>query len=70
MLIIEDPTVTVTCRTAIKVLFLYFILCLTVMLDSLFDIHVYPFSLIVHVKIYIQKFPKNTSICLTGTKLK
>jgi hypothetical protein len=28
MLNIEDPTVTVKCRTAIKVLFLYFNLCL------------------------------------------
>ena len=35
MLIVEDPTVTVKCRTAIKVLFLYFNLCLSVMLNSL-----------------------------------
>ena len=35
MLIIEDPTVTVKCRTAITTLFLYFKLCLSVMLDSL-----------------------------------
>jgi hypothetical protein len=35
MLIVEYPTVTVTCRTAIKALFLYFNLCLSVMLDSL-----------------------------------
>ena len=34
MLIIESPTVTMKCRTAIKALFLYFNLCLSVMLDS------------------------------------
>jgi hypothetical protein len=34
LLIVEDPTVTVNC-TAIKVLFLYFNLCLSVILDSL-----------------------------------
>jgi len=33
--IIEDSTDTVKCRTAIKALFLYFNLCLSVMLDSL-----------------------------------
>ena len=27
LVIVEDPTVTVRCRTAIKVLFLYLILC-------------------------------------------
>jgi hypothetical protein len=35
ILIVIDPTVTVKCRTAIKALFLYFNLCLSVMLDSL-----------------------------------
>jgi len=35
MLFVEDPAVTVKCRTAIKVLFLYFNLRLRVMLDSL-----------------------------------
>jgi E3 ubiquitin-protein ligase RNF38/44 len=35
MLIIEDPTMTVKCRTAIKVLFLYFNLCLGGKLNSL-----------------------------------
>jgi hypothetical protein len=35
MLIIEDLTVTVKCRTAITPLFLYFNLCLNVILDSL-----------------------------------
>ena len=34
MLIIEDPTGTVICRTAIKVLFLYIKVCLHVKLDS------------------------------------
>jgi hypothetical protein len=34
-LILEDPTVTVKSRTAIKALFLYFDLCLNVILDSL-----------------------------------
>jgi hypothetical protein len=35
MLLIEDPTMTVKHRTAIKTLFLYFNLCLCVKLDSL-----------------------------------
>jgi hypothetical protein len=35
MLLIEDPTVTVKCRIAIKALFLYFNLCLSVNLDNL-----------------------------------
>ena len=35
ILIGEDPTVTVKCRTAIKVMCLYLILCLSVMLDHL-----------------------------------
>ena len=34
-LIVEDPTVTVTCRTATKVPFLYLNLCLRVMFNSL-----------------------------------
>jgi hypothetical protein len=34
-LIVEDPTVTVKCRTAIKVMFIYFNLCVSVMLNSL-----------------------------------
>ena len=34
MSIIEDPTVTVKCRAAIQVLFLYFNLCLCVKLDN------------------------------------
>ena len=34
ILIVEDPTVTVKCRTTIKVLFIYFNWCLSVMLDS------------------------------------
>jgi len=36
MLIIEYPNVTVKCRTVIKVFFLYFNLCGSVILDSLF----------------------------------
>ena len=35
ILIVEDSTVTVKCRTAIKALFLYFNSCLSVMFDSL-----------------------------------
>ena len=35
ILIVEDPTVTVKCRTAIKVMFIYFNLCVSVMLNSL-----------------------------------
>ena len=35
LLIVEEPTVTMKCRTAIKVMFLYLILCPSVMLDSL-----------------------------------
>jgi hypothetical protein len=35
MVIVEDHTVTVKCRTAIKGLFLYFSLCISVILDSL-----------------------------------
>ena len=35
VLIVEDPTVTIKCRTAIKILFLYFNLCLSVKFDSL-----------------------------------
>ena len=35
MLIVEDPTVTVKCRTAIQVLFLYFNLCLSIKMNSL-----------------------------------
>jgi hypothetical protein len=33
--VVEDPTVTVKCRTEIKVLILYFNLCLSVMLDPM-----------------------------------
>ena len=33
--LVEDPTVTVRCRIAIKAMFLYFNLCPCVMLDSL-----------------------------------
>ena len=32
--VVEDPIVTVKCRTAIKVLFLYIKMCLRVMLNS------------------------------------
>ena len=39
MIIIEDPTLTVKCRTAIKVMFFYFKLCLSVMLASLIFIY-------------------------------
>ena len=48
MLIIEEPTVTVKCRSAIKALFLYVNLCLlvSVMLDSNVHLHPYPFLLI------------------------
>jgi hypothetical protein len=35
MLIVEDATVTLKCRTVIKALLLYFNLCLSVMLDNL-----------------------------------
>jgi len=35
MQIVEDPNVTVKCRIAIKVLSLFFNLCLSVTLDSL-----------------------------------
>ena len=35
VLIIEDPTVTVKCRTAIKVMFLYINSCLSIMIDRL-----------------------------------
>ena len=35
MLIVEDPTVTVNCRTAINALFLYLNVCLSIMFDSL-----------------------------------
>ena len=46
ILIVEDSTVTVKCRTAIKVLLLYINLCLCVMLDSLsYWIHPYHFLL-------------------------
>jgi hypothetical protein len=34
MLIIEDPTMTVECRTAIKEIFLYFNVCPSVKLES------------------------------------
>jgi hypothetical protein len=34
-LIVEDPSVTVKCRTAIKVLYRYFNVCLRVILDNL-----------------------------------
>jgi hypothetical protein len=39
MLIVEYPTVTMNCRTAIKALFLYFNLCLSVMFESLILIY-------------------------------
>ena len=44
MLIVEDPTV---CRTAVKVLFSCFGLCLSAVLDSLSHVHLspYPFLL-------------------------
>jgi hypothetical protein len=35
VLIVEDPTVTVKCRGAIKALFLYLNVCLSVMLNNL-----------------------------------
>jgi len=35
LLIFDEPTVTMKCRTAIKVLFLYLNLCPSVMLNSL-----------------------------------
>ena len=35
MFIVEDPTVTVKCKTQIKALFLYFSLWISIMLDSL-----------------------------------
>ena len=35
MVLFEDPTVTVKCRTAIKELLFHFNLCLSVMFDSL-----------------------------------
>ena len=41
LIIIEDPTVTVKCRTAIKVLFLYFNLCTCVMFDNLLFIYIH-----------------------------
>jgi len=44
MLIVEDSIVTVKYRTAIKELFIYFNLCLSVMLDNLSC--PYPFLLI------------------------
>jgi len=46
MLIIENPTVTVKCRTATKALFLYFDSCPSVMLDSHVHLHLYLFLLI------------------------
>jgi hypothetical protein len=46
MFIIEDPTVTVKCSTAIQALFLYLNLCLSVKLDSHVHLHPYPFLLI------------------------
>jgi hypothetical protein len=55
-LILEDPTVTVKSRPAIKALFLYFDLCLNVILDSLrCSLHTYPFLLIVYTGIYRYK---------------
>ena len=49
MLVIEDPCVTVKCRTAIKALFLYLHLCLSVKFDSLV------------MFIYINSFLTNSS---------
>jgi len=47
MLIVEDPTVTVKYRTTIKTLFIYFVVCLSVIMDSLIMfiyIHVLSFT--------------------------
>ena len=46
MVIVEVPTVTVKCSTAIKALVLYFILCLSVLLDSP-SCSVHPYHLLV-----------------------
>jgi len=35
MLIVVDPIATVKCRTAIKAIFLYFNLCMSVLLNNL-----------------------------------
>ena len=40
--ILEEPTVTVKCRTAIKVMFLCFIVCLCLILDSVSYVHLHP----------------------------
>ena len=40
-LIVEDPIVTAKCRTAIKAMYLYFNLRLSVMLDSLSVMFIY-----------------------------
>jgi len=45
MLIVEDSTAAVKCRTAIKSLFLYFNLCLSVKMDCLSHLYPYPFLL-------------------------
>jgi hypothetical protein len=41
VLIIEDSTLTENCRTAIKTLFFYFNLCLSVKLDNLMFIYIH-----------------------------
>ena len=45
MLITEDPTVTVKCRTTMKALVSFIYLCLSVKLDSLSFIHIISYYL-------------------------
>jgi len=57
--IIEDPTMTVECRTAIKEIFLYFNVCPSVKLESFS----YSFTSISFVTIYtVFTFIKNIDI--------
>jgi len=51
MTIIEDPTASVKSRTAIRALFLFLNLCLSVMLDSLsfsFSLHLHPYNFLLN----------------------
>ena len=51
LLMVEDPTVTVKCRTVINALFLYLNLCLSVMLNSIS----YPYLfLVIHSVIHVS----------------
>jgi hypothetical protein len=56
MFIIETTTVTVKCSTAITVLFLYFMLCLKVQLDTVVSlVHLHPYTFFTKTQIKVKE---------------